>query len=77
MFNNVQQGGARRQGRRWTECKFERSSNLFFNTSTEASVAVDMVEGAECKRERGHRSFAGDETFPFLESESMYRNKFT
>ena len=52
MFNNVQQGGARRQGRRWTEFKFERSSNLFFNTSTEASVAVDMVEGAECKRER-------------------------
>ena len=38
----------------------------FFNTSTEASVAVDMVEGAECKRERGHRSFAGDETFPFF-----------
>ena len=35
-------------------------------TSTEASVAVDMVEGAECKRERGHRSFAGDETFPFF-----------
>ena len=43
---------------------------FIFNTSTEASVAVDMVEGAECKRERGHRSFAGDETFPFLESES-------
>ena len=29
-------------------------------------MAVDMVEGAECKRERGHRSFAGDETFPFF-----------
>ena len=43
---------------------------MVFNTSTEASVAVDMVEGAECKRERGHRSFAGDETFLFWESES-------
>ena len=43
---------------------------MVFNTSTEASVAVDMVEGAECKRERGHRSFAGDETFPVLERES-------
>ena len=25
---------------------------MVFNTSTEASVAVDLVEGAECKRER-------------------------
>ena len=33
-------------------------------------MAVDLVEGAKCKRERGHRSFAGDETFPFSESES-------
>ena len=37
--------GLWRQGRRWTEFKFERSSNLFFNTSTEASVAVNMVVG--------------------------------
>ena len=37
----------------------------FFNTSAKASVAVNMVERAECKRERGHRSFAGDENFLF------------
>ena len=35
-----------------------------FNTSTEASVAVNLVEGwgAKYKRARGHRSFAGDES---------------
>ena len=35
-----------------------------FKTSTEASVAVNLVEGggAKYKRARGHRSFAGDES---------------
>ena len=33
-------------------------------------MAVNMVggRGDECKRERGHGSFAGDETFLFWES---------
>ena len=36
-------------------------------------MAVNMVggRGDECKRERGHGSFAGDETFLFWESESV------
>ena len=38
------------------------AQNLY-NTSTEASVAVNLVEGwgAEYKRARGRRSFDGDE----------------
>ena len=55
---------------RWRKgTEFERSSPSFLNTSMEASVAVKLVEGwgAECKRARGRRSFAGEK---ILESES-------
>ena len=45
----------------WEASRYE---DIFFNTSTEASVAVNLVEGwgAKYKRARGHRSFAGDES---------------
>ena len=45
------------------EQSLSRAQDHFFNTSTEASVAVNLVEGwgAEYKRARGRRSFDGDE----------------
>ena len=51
------------RGRIWAELK------IIFNTSTEASVAVNLVVGwvTKYKRARGRRSFARTR---FLESES-------
>ena len=54
------------------EQSLSRAQDHFFNTSTEASVAVSLVEGAKCKRVRGRISFAGDK---ILESES-YLSRF-
>ena len=66
----AQQGGAQGRWRRGTG--FERSS-ILFNTSTEASVAVNMVEGGggpSAKERERPQKFCWGRDFPFLESES-------
>ena len=52
------------------EQSLSRAQDHFFNTSTEASVAVNLVEISvkKQKRDRGRRSFAGER---FLERESV------
>ena len=65
--NQVQHGGAQGWRRRGTE--FERSSKVIFNTSTEAYVAMNMVERAEEREPEATGVLLGTR-ISFWESES-------